>query len=299
VPVRGWLDMEIVKVIIETIKYIFLGLIQGLTEVIPVSSSGHVKMAQQLLNITIDEGLLFLILVNTGSLIALLYHFRTLIIRIVGNFFKYIFVKDSREFSKEDFEYLMKIVVASIPAAVIGFLFSDTIEQIYIQYGLVLVGTGLLVTATVLFVARDYSSMNGRQTISMKDAFTIGFFQLFALIPGLSRNAVTTSTGLFRKMSMETSLVFSLLLSIPLSIGSLLNYILKIFIQGEAADLGFDVSNIAQYVYYFFAFIASIFATLIALKFIFIFFRRGKLIYFSLYLFAVGLIALFYGLIKL
>ncbi|MDP2426439.1 MAG: undecaprenyl-diphosphate phosphatase [Candidatus Izemoplasmatales bacterium] len=291
--------MEIVKVIIETIKYIFLGLIQGLTEVIPVSSSGHVKMAQQLLNITIDEGLLFLILVNTGSLIAFLYHFRTLIIRIVGNFFKYIFVKDTREFSKEDFEYLMKIVVASIPAAVIGFLFSDVFDQIYLEYGLVLVGTGLLITATVLYVARDYSSINGRQTVSMKDAITIGFFQMFALIPGLSRNGVTTSTGLFRKMSMETSLVFSLLLSIPLSIGSLLNYILKIFIQGEASDLGFDVTNIAQYIFYFFAFIASILATLIALKYIFIFFRRGKLVYFSLYLFAVGLIALFYGLINL
>jgi len=291
--------MTFLEMVIETIKYIFLGLVQGITEVIPVSSSGHVAIAQLIFQIQTDEGLLFLILVNTGSLIAILYHFRKMIGRIILNFFTFFSVSKRTEGVQDDFCYVWKLVVASIPAAFVGFLFSSQISGLYQDYGLVVVGVGMLVTATLLFVVKDYAKVNGRQTITFRDAIGIGLLQMFGLIPGLSRNGITTSTGLFRKMSMETSLNFSLLLSIPISIGSLLKYAYILIQDPTGNQLGFDPSNGYHYLFYFMAFVASVVSTRYALKFLYKYFRRGRLVYFSIYLFVVGAIALTFGLLQL
>lgn len=291
--------MTFFEMIVETIKYIFLGLIQGITEVVPVSSSGHVAIAQLIFQIQTDEGLLFLILVNTGSLIAILYHFRKMIGRIISHFFAYFSTSKRTELVQEDFCYVWKIIVASIPAAFVGFLFSNQISGLYQDYGLFVVGIGMLITATILFVVKDYAKVNGRQTISFKDAIGIGLIQMFGLVPGLSRNGITTSTGLFRKMSMETSLNFSLLLSIPISIGSLLKYAYILIQDPSGNQLGFDPTNGYHYLFYFMAFVASIIATRYALKFLYKYFRRGRLVYFSIYLFVVGAIALTFGLLQL
>ena len=291
--------MGFLELLLETMKYLFLGFIQGVTEVIPVSSSGHVAIAQQILQLQMDEGLLFLILVNTGSLIAILIFFRTLIMRLFVNFFRYFQKKSRNEIVQEDYNYVWKIIIASVPAAFVGFLFSSRINIYYERYGLILVGVGLLIGATILFIVKDYAKVNGRQTITYTDAIAIGFIQVFGLFPGLTRNGITTSTGLFRKMSMETSLNFSLLLSIPISVGSVLKYVYIIIVDGSSANLGFDPSNGYQYLFYFVAFGASIIATLYALKFLFKYFRRGRLVYFSLYLFVIGAIALTIGLLQI
>lgn len=291
--------MTFIEMVIETIKYIFLGLIQGITEVIPVSSSGHVAITQLILQIQTDEGILFLILVNTGSLIAILYHFRKMIGRIIANFFAFFSAKKRTEVVEDDFTYVWKLVVASVPAAIVGFIFSSQISGLYENYGLILVGLGLLISATVLFVVKDYAKVNGRQTISFQDAISIGLIQVFGMVPGLSRNGITTSTGLFRKMSMETSLNFSLLLSIPISIGSLLKYAYILIQDPSGNQLGFDPSNGYHYLFYFMAFVASVVSTRYALKFLFKYFRRGRLVYFSIYLFVVGSIALLFGLLQL
>ncbi len=291
--------MTFLEMVIETIKYIFLGLVQGITEVIPVSSSGHVAIAQLIFQIQTDEGLLFLILVNTGSLIAILYHFRKMIGRIILNFFTFFSVSKRTEGVQDDFCYVWKLVVASIPAAFVGFLFSSQISGLYQDYGLVVVGVGMLVTATLLFVVKDYAKVNGRQTITFRDAIGIGLLQMFGLVPGLSRNGITTSTGLFRKMSMETSLNFSLLLSIPISIGSLLKYAYILIQDPTGNQLGFDPTSGYHYLFYFMAFVASVVSTRYALKFLYKYFRRGRLVYFSIYLFVVGAIALTFGLLQL
>jgi undecaprenyl-diphosphatase len=283
--------------ILEFLKYIFLGIIQGLTEVMPISSSGHVTIAQEILQIHTDEGLLFLILVNLGSLIALIIHFRKRIGELISGFFRFAFVPSSREITREPYEYAWKLVVATIPAGIVGYFLMDSIDAIYLSNRILLVGVGLLVTATVLYIVREASFVNGRQTVEWKDAFTVGLAQMLGVLPGWSRNGITTASGLSRKMSMETALVFSLLLSIPLSLGSLLVYGYRIY-RGGAAELGFDTGNFALYIYYAAAFLASIAATWIALKFIFQFFRRGKLVYFSLYLFGIGAIALIVGIVQ-
>lgn len=282
------------ETLIQIIKYILLGIVQGLTEVLPVSSSGHVAIVQMIFQIDTDRGILFLILINVGSLVAILIHFRKLVIRLIKNFVRYVFFPESRTETEDDYLYCLKIVVASIPAGIAGFALSGIINDIYAQNTLLVVGLGLLVTSTLLFLVKDASGINGRQNVTFRDAMTIGFGQMFAIVPGLSRSGVTTTTGLQRKLSMETSLVFSFMLYIPISIGSFLKYFIEWAANPAGFDLGFDIANGMQYVFYLFALIFSFIATIFSLKFIFKLFRRGKLVYFSIYTFVLGMMALVY-----
>ncbi len=282
---------------VELLKYIFLGIVQGMTEVLPISSSGHVAIFQQILNIKADEGILFLILVNIGSMLAIIYHFRKFIFRLIDNFFSYVFFPSTRFESSEGFEYVIKIVIASVPAALLGFFMASTIDSFYQEHYLIIVGAGLLLTATILYIVRNASYINSRQTITYKDALFVGFFQSLAILPGLSRSGITTSSGLFRKMSMETSLNFSFMLYIPISFGSFIRYAIIIIRNPENALLGINWDKPYQLIYYIAAMIASIIATRFALKFMFKLFREGKLIGFAVYTFILGMIAFLTGII--
>jgi undecaprenyl-diphosphatase len=202
-----------------------------------------------------------------------------------------------REANADDFHYCLKILVASIPLGIVGLSLKVTIESMYDANPMIIVGLGLLVTATCLYLVRNASGVNGRQTVSYKDAMFIGAGQMFAVLPGLSRSGITTSAGLSRKMSMETTLVFSFMIYIPASIGSSLYYAWETIRDPDT--LGFDPANMNQYIYYGLALVASLVATRFSLKFIFRLFRRGKLIYFSLYTFAVGMLALLAGILAL
>ncbi len=279
----------------ELIKYIILGVIQGITEVLPISSSGHVAIAQELFSLQSDQGMLFLILVNIGSLLAVIYHFRRKVAALVSGFFRYVFQPASRDKTATDFHYCIKIALASIPLGIIGLALNDVIKAQYETHALLMVGVGLLVTATCLYLVKDASAVNGRQYVTYKDAFYIGVGQMFAIMPGLSRSGITTSTALGRKMSMETALVFSFMMYIPASVGSSLKYMWDI--SQNPTALGFDPSDFSQYLYYFLALIASAFATLFSLKFIFRLFRRGRLVIFSIYTFILGMVALIAGVL--
>lgn len=282
---------------LELLKYIFLGVIQGITEVLPISSSGHVAIAQTLFSLETDEGMLFLILVNVGSLIAILVHFRKKVWSLIKAVWLYVFRPSTRLENADEFHYGMKILVASIPLGIIGLTLKSTIEDVYDMYKMIVVGLGLLVTATALYVVRNSSYKNGRQDVTYRDAMYIGFGQMFAVLPGLSRSGITTSSGLGRKLSMETVLVFSFMIYIPASLGSSLYYALEIV--DDPAKLGFDPSNFNQYLYYGLALIASLIATRFSLKFIFRLFRAGKLVIFSAYTFVLGMIAFIAGLLSL
>jgi len=281
---------------IELIKYIFLGLVQGVTEVLPISSSGHVAIFQQILNIKADEGLLFLILVNIGSLFAIIFYLRKFIYRLIENFVFFVFVPSSRIDTREGFHYVFKIVIATIPAGFAGYFLATTVDAIYQDHYLIMVGAGLIMTATVLYIVRNASKINGRQSISYSDAIFIGIFQAFAILPGLSRSAITTSSGLRRKMSMETSLNFSFMLYIPLSIGSFIKYIILMIGSPDLSNLGIDASKPYQIIYYIAAMIASIIATRFALKFMFKLYREGRLLPFAIYTMTLGLIVFIIGL---
>ncbi len=288
--------MEIIK---NFIKYILLGIVQGLTEVLPISSSGHVTIAQTLLGVDTDGGILFLILINIGSLVAVLIHFRKMILRLIRNFFLFIFQPLTRDVTREDYLYCWKIVLASIPIGITGFLLNDTINEILNRYPLVVVGIGLLGTGTLLYLVRNASYVNGRQTITFRDALTIGIGQSFSPLPGFSRSGVTTTTGLMQKLSMETALVFSFMLYIPVSLGSTFKYLLEFLISPSSFNWGFDPSFGWSYLFYIVATFASFLATVFSLKFIFVWFRRGKLVFFSFYTLALGLLCMLAGLAAL
>lgn len=259
------------------IKYIVLGMVQGFTEPLPISSSGHLVIFSELFGISIND-LNFEIIVNAGSLVAIIAIFHKDIIRIVLNCFKYVFKKD--ESSKNDFNYALMIVIGVIPAGLVGFLAKGFIETSL--KNLAVVGLSLIVTAIALNLVNTKATENTNEEISFSDALVIGIFQIFALIPGISRSGSTMVGGLTRKIKFEDTMKFSFMLYIPISIASMVLGVLDLSSNSE--DI-FVVGYIA-------AFIASVITTYFAVKWFFKVVRQGNLKYFALYCLIVGFLTL-------
>jgi len=258
--------------ILLLIKYIFLGMIQGFTEPLPISSSGHLVIFQKLFDLSI-EGLNFEIIVNTGSLIAIIIIFYKDIVSLVKNTFLYVF-KRQDEF-KKDFLYVVMLLVAVIPAGLVGFIFKDSFDNI--SDNLWIVGASLLITAFALSIVGKAAVSNTNEEITFIDALIIGIFQVFALIPGISRSGSTMVGGLSRKIKFEDTMKFSFLLYIPISLAASLLSILDLSGSEDIFILG-----------YIGAFLSSIITTYIAVKWFFKMVRKGNLKYFSIYCFTVG-----------
>ncbi|QWC00109.1 UDP pyrophosphate phosphatase [Mycoplasmatota bacterium] len=273
--------------IIEALKYLILGIVQGVTEVLPISSSGHVEITKHILSVDFVDSIIFLIIVNTGSLFTFLLIYYKKILRIVVDFFVYIFNKDKRESSKKNFIYALKIVLATIPAGLIGLILNDQIEDMMLNHALLIVSIGLLLTSTVLFlVTREEPFNSKRNHLSWLDVGLMGLAQSVALIPGVSRSGMTSSTALKRGASINATLDFSFIMYIPVSFGSLILLVVKV-LNGESTS--FDLGHTH---YYLLAFFGALIATYIAYKLIFNIFRSGKLKYFSYYCLGASLFAL-------
>ena len=272
--------------IIEAIKYLLLGIIQGITEVLPISSSGHVEIAKTLFEMDVDEGLLFLILVNSGSLIAFVVVFFHDLVNIIQDVISYVFQPSQREDSKDGFSTFVKLIIASIPAGILGILLNDKIDELMLTYNVLLSGVGLLVTATLLLITSQGKIKKGYTHISYVDAILIGLAQGVALVPGISRSGSTSSTALKRGIGIDSALRFSFLMYIPVSVGSMILYIFKI------SNEGFGLPSNEYLIYYGLAFLGAVIATYIAFKFIFNIFKSGKLKYFSYYCFAIGILSI-------
>ncbi|MCK5731695.1 MAG: undecaprenyl-diphosphate phosphatase [Tenericutes bacterium] len=279
--------------ILEAVKYLVLGIIQGITEVIPISSSGHVEFAQTFFNLQKDEGLLFLILVNTGSLLTFTLIYFKRIIALIKDFFMYIFKKESREETRDNYILAVRIVIASIPIGLAGIFLKDFIDSFILgQYGMLFVGIGFLLSGTVLFSIREVRIKKGRTLINWKDTILIGLAQAVAIFPGVSRSGMTSSTSIKRGMGIDSALNFSFLLYIPISFAAILLDIRNIGTEG----LG--LINNSYIFYYILAFAGAAVATYFAYKLIFNIFKSGKLRYFSYYLFVIGFISIFYFMYK-
>ena len=276
----------------EFIKYLFLGMIQGITEVLPVSSSGHVELAKLLLNLQTDEGVLFLILLNTGSLLVFLVYFFKDLVRLFKNFSRFIFDSPSRDVTRDDFHFCLKVVVATIPAGIAGLVLGDLIDEMLVHYGGFFSGIGLLGTATVLLLngRRHFSRRNDH--ITYKDALLIGLAQALTPLPGVSRSGITTVTALNRNIGIDSAIRFSFLLYIPVSVGSLALYTTRIFSEGTGLPAPI------YSVYYAGAFLASVLFTAVAFRFIRPIFRGGRLKYFGMYCFVAGIASIVLFLIK-
>ncbi|MGD9909571.1 MAG: undecaprenyl-diphosphate phosphatase [Candidatus Izemoplasmatales bacterium] len=268
--------------LLEALKYIILGLIQGITEVLPISSSGHVEIVKALVSLQQDEGLLFLILVNTGSFVTLFLIYFKKLWHIAIDFILYIFKKTDKEIHLDGFKFFIKLIIASIPAGVIGILFNDQLDQLTKQYSTLLAGVGLLITGTVLVLAATRRVKRGKTQINYADAIIVGLAQGIALLPGVSRSGMTASTSIYRGMGVTTALDFSFLLYIPASLGSILVMFLK------SGSEGFGIEDNIHLVYYGLAFITAMIATYFAYKLIFNIFRTGKVRYFGFYCLVAG-----------
>lgn len=255
------------------LKYLLLGLIQGIAEPLPISSSAHVLIFSNILNINISNG--FTLWVNIGSFIAIIIFFRKFLWRILGGFFNYIFKKDDKY--REDFFYCLFIILATIPAAIIGLIFKDQIDKLT---SFLLIGICEIITGLILLYASYVPKTDSTKKVDFKTSLGIGLSQIVALIPGISRSGVTTSFGLSRKLSLERALTFSFMLYLPISFATSLLGIIK---------LDFSTISLSNYLG---AFITSFLGTIIVIHLFFKYIKKSNLKYFGYYCVVLGIIVL-------
>ncbi|MDZ5470326.1 undecaprenyl-diphosphate phosphatase [Bacillus sp. 31A1R] len=256
------------------LKYFVLGLFQGFTEPIPISSSGHLEIAQYFLGLEI-EGLSFALLVNTASLFAVLIVYREDIIRLIKNGIAYVTTKD--EHAKADFRFIIYLIIGTIPAGFIGVLFGDFIEENLAS--IKTVGITLLVTGLALWLIRNLKGRKNDADLSVRDAIIVGLAQAVALIPGISRSGATIVAAMGLGMKQETALRYSFLLYIPVSVGGMILGFNDILQDPNISELAIP---------YALAFVASLVASYFSLKWFMGIMARGNLKIFAIYCFIAG-----------
>lgn len=264
---------------IDLIKYLFLGFIQGMTETIPVSSSGHLMIFKNLMQLNIDFDTLA-ILTNFGSLIAIIVLFRKDIAELIEGFVKYLTTKNKRYKSK--YNYCWLIVIGCIPAGIMGLVISKLDVFDVIDNNVKIVGISLLVTALLLFLIRNFKGKKNDENITVKDALVIGCFQILGLFPGISRSGSTIVGGMFSKLKRDTAFKYSFMLYIPMSV----------------AAVALEISNLKIKSSLMFNYILSVLVAGIVTFLVTKWFRKivneGKLIYFSIYCAIVGLLVIIF-----
>ncbi len=275
----------------ETIEALILGLLQGLTEYLPVSSSGHLAIGSHILGIEAEENLMFTVAVHVATVLSTLVVLGGEIIRLVrGTFGPFNAGASGLARLNADQRYMLNILVSMIPIFVVGIFFKDTVESIFGQ-GLLVVGCCLLVTAGLLAYSY-YGKPRQKESISLVDAFIIGIAQAVAVLPGLSRSGSTIATGLILGNNKAHMAQFSFLMVIPPILGEALLDTIKAAKEGFSAAFG-DLSVMALVV----GFVAAFVSGIAACKWMIGIVRRGKLIYFAYYCVAVGAVTLAYHFI--
>ena len=265
----------------DWIHALLLGFLQGITEYLPVSSSGHLELAKELLGAEAKAGgLKFDIIVHVATVMSTLVILWKEIRWIFEGLLKFRWNAETR--------YAMNIVVSMIPIGIVGLFFKERIEAIYSGNTLLVVGVCLLVTALLLAATQFYKPKE-RENISTLHAFIIGIAQTVAVLPGLSRSGSTIATGLLLGNSKQKLAQFSFLMVIPPILGELLLDGKKI-VEGAAAGQG-DVSLMALAV----GFVAAFISGALACKWMINVVRRGKLIYFAIYCAIVGITVLMFS----
>lgn len=258
------------------IQALILGLIQGLTEFLPVSSSGHLEIGKALfgLDLSGQESLTFDVVVHAGTALSTIVVFRKDIGKLVAGLLKFKW-NDETKFS-------LFILISMVPAGIIGLAFEEEISALF-EGQLLLIGATLGVTGLLLFLA-DRAKSTGKE-VSGLEALLIGIAQAIAILPGISRSGATISTSVLLGIDREKAAKFSFLMVLPIILGKAL-LDTKDIVSGEA--LGAEVSTMALIMGLLAAFVSGIVACnwMIALV------KRAQLKYFSFYCFAVALIVL-------
>jgi undecaprenyl-diphosphatase len=259
------------------LEAIILGVIQGLTEFLPVSSSGHLELTKAILgeDKMPEEGLLFTVIVHFATALSTVVVFRKDILEIINGLFQFKWNESSR--------FSLKIILSMIPAVIIGLFFEKELEQLF-DGNVVFVGFMLIVTALLLFFAEK--AQNTLKPVSFKNALFIGIAQAIAMLPGISRSGATISTSVLLGVDKSKAARFSFLMVVPLIFGK----IAKDLMSGDL------VYNESSFGYLSAGFLAAFIAGLFACSWMVKLVRNSKLKYFSIYCLVVGLLAIIIGL---
>ncbi len=255
----------------DTLQAIMLGIVQGITEFLPVSSSGHLQIAKELLGVEIAENITFDVTLHAATVLSTIVVLWQELWQLVKGLF-------SRTFNEEQ-AYVLKVLLSMIPAGVVGVLFADQIE--YLFSSLWFVGCMLLLTAALLTFAY-YAKPRQKATISYRDAFLIGCAQAAATMPGLSRSGSTIATGLLLGNEKSSVANFSFIMVIPVILGKMLLDV----VSGEMAAISVPTEALLS------GFLAAFVSGALACKFMIEIIKRGRLIWFALYCAVVGMICI-------
>ena len=252
---------------------LLLGIIQGLTEFLPVSSSGHLELGKAILGDTSlpSESLLFTVVVHFATALSTIVVYRKDIAEIFKGLFQFKW--------NEDLKFSLKIILSMIPAAVVGVLFDEEIESLF-DGNILFVGLMLIITALLLWLA-DKAKNTGKH-VSFPNALTIGISQAIAILPGISRSGATISTSVLLGVDKAKSARFSFLMVVPLILGK----IGKDILGGDLTMA--SQNNTALIIGFISAFIAGLIACTWMIKIV----KKSKLSYFAIYCLVVGLIAI-------
>lgn len=260
------------------LEALILGIVQGLTEFLPVSSSGHLEIGQALLGTSGDDNLTFAIVVHTATVLSTL----VVLWREVVQLFKGTFTTLAWNAEKD---YVAKILVSMIPVFVVGMFFKDEVESFF-GNGLLLVGICLLVTALLLALSEwlQKRRQDSGHEVGYKDAIIIGLAQACAVLPGLSRSGSTIATGLLCGVKKESVAQFSFLMVLVPILGEAFLDLLKL-LQGELAS---NLGIVPALVGFVSAFATGCFACRFMIEIV----RRQRLVWFALYCAIVGSVAI-------
>lgn len=260
----------------DTLDAIILGIIQGLTEFLPVSSSGHLELGKAILgdDSVQEESLLFTVVLHFATALSTIVVFRKDIWEILSGLFQFKWNEES--------QFSAKIIISMLPAVFVGLFFEEQLEAFF-GGNIRFVGFMLIITAVLLYFADKAKDTDKK--VSFKNAFIVGISQAIAMLPGISRSGATISTSVLLGVDKSKAARFSFLMVVPLIFGKIAKDIMS-------GDLNFDgENNIAMGAGFIAAFLAGLAACTWMIKLV----RKSKLSYFAIYCLVVGLIAIIYG----
>ena len=261
---------------IEWLIYLFLGVLQGITEPLPISSSGHLLIARTLLNIG-EMDVFFEVMVHFASFFAVVYLLKDKLIELIHGLWAFLIKKEKE--SKKEFDYVILLIVASIPVGIIGILARNPLKRFLDTNSILVVGLGLITTAGLLWSLK-YLTASSNKTLGIKDALFIGLFQAFAIIPGISRSGSTVAGGLYRKINIKDLFDFSFLLYLPVTFAAGVLEILSI----QSREISW--LNLGT------AFVVSMIVTYYALKWFRSMAFQGRFKGFAIYCLSLGVLSI-------
>jgi undecaprenyl-diphosphatase len=263
---------------LEIIDAIILGIVQGLTEFLPVSSSGHLELGKAILgdNSIPQESLLFTVVLHFATALSTIVVFRQDVWEIIRGLFQFKWNEETR--------FSLKIVISMIPASIVGLIFEEQLEGFF-GGNVAFVGYMLLITALLLYLADK--ARETQKKVTYLNAFVIGVSQAIAILPGISRSGATISTSVLLGVDKTKAARFSFLMVVPLIIGKMA----KDIIGGELQYQSEQAIAMGA------GFIAAFIAGLVACTWMIQLVKKSKLSYFAIYCFIVGCIAIGFGLL--